>query len=566
MNNYNKLLGLVVMTVLFAACKKDYLDVRKIDANISIDQLYSNYTYAQTALWNVYSYLPDELGSLDMEAAADNAESTAPGARSQTFNLGIWNQYTNPDDVWNQNFEGIQNANLFLKNKDKIDINYIRNGIVGVDSSAYYNARDNVKYMEGEVLFLKAFFYLELVKRYGGVPIFDQPMDYANKASWQQVPRNTVDECIRYIAGLCDKAAAIIPAGLTASWYQNGRVTHGAVKALKSIALLYGASPLFRENGATVTWAEAASAAYSVIQLKKYALDASYSKLFGPDNVNTAELIFFRRYGALNWVERNNFPIAFENSNGNSVTPSQNFVDGFEVLVKNGSGAVTGSVPFNWNNPLHAAAPYANRDPRLAATVIVNNASYKGTVVETFFGGNSALPKLNATKTGYYLSKWSNAGLDLVNNTTSNHTWAYIRYGEILLNYAEAMFNAYGATADPGGFGMTALQALNAVRLRSGMPALDPGQLNQTAIERERNAELGFENKRYWDVRRWSKGALYFKASLNRIDIRKTGTGFTYEVKKLEDRAFEEKMKWYPIPQKEITITQWAQNPGWGNQ
>ncbi|MFT3903059.1 MAG: RagB/SusD family nutrient uptake outer membrane protein [Niabella sp.] len=567
MKNYNYILGVLISVLLLCSCEKDYLDVRKINANITIEQLYTNYNYAQGALWNIYSYLPDGLSNLYLEAATDNAESTNPGANSQVFNLGIWNQYNNPDDAWGRNFEGIQNANLFLANRSKIDINYIKNGIVGVDSSSYYNARDNVKYMEGEVLFLKAFFYFELVKRYGGVPIFEKPMDFNNKSSWQGVERKSLDECLKYIVSLCNNAAAIIPANLSASWYQDGRITHGAIKALKSVVLLYGASPLYKAAGSTITWREAASAANDVIALKKYALDASYTKLFGPDNTNTSELIFYRRYGALNWFERNNFPIIFENSNGNSFTPSQDFVDQFEVLVKDGSGVITGSEPFDWSNTAHAANPYLNRDPRLNATIIANNATYKSVIIETFLGGNSGLPKLNATKTGYYLSKWSNASLDLVNNTTSNHTWSYMRYGEILLNYAEAMYNAYGATADPDGFGITALQAINLVRKRVSMPALTAGQLNQESLERERNVELGFENKRYWDVRRWNKATSYFKAPLNRIDIVKTGANtFSYTVKKLEDRMFDEKMNWYPIPQTEINITHWEQNPGWGNK
>lgn len=565
--NHYIIISLLTLASALCACKDDYLDVRKIDANISVEQLYRNYPYAQTALWNIYSYLPDGFANLDMEAATDNAESTSVDAISQAFNLGIWNQYTNPDGRWNINFNGIRNANLFLKNKGKIDIAYIKNGVVGVDSSNYFNARDNVKYMEGEALFLKAFFYFELVKRYGGVPLLEEPLDPEDAATWKNVQRSSLDESLKYIASLCDKAAAIIPANLTASWYEDGRVRHGAIRALKARVLLYGASPLYKANGSSITWAQAASAANEVIQLARYSLDASYTKVFSKDNAGTAELIFYRRYGALNWIEKNNFPIVFENSNGRSVTPSQNFVDAFEVLEKDGAGTVTGSVPFNWNNPAHTANPYANRDPRLAATVITNNSSYQSTTIETFYGGNSGLPRLNATKTGYYLAKWSNSALNLVTNTTSDHNWIYFRYGEVLLNYAEAMFNAYGAQSDPGNFGMTALQAINMVRTRAGVPALTAAQLNQAAIERERNVELSFENHRFWDVRRWNKGTTYFKAPLNRIDITKSTSGsavtFTYTVKKLEDRIFEEKMNWYPIPQAEINKAGWTQNAGW---
>lgn len=551
---------LALGTVLYSSCKHDYLEVQTIKADITTDKLYSNYTYVQQQMWNTYSYMPDGFADLDLDAATDEAEATNSVERVQAFNYGTWNQYNNPNDVWARNFDGIRQANLYLKNKDKVDINYIKDKITSTDSTTYFNARNNVKFMEGEALFLKAYFYFELVKRYGGVPIFEQPLDYSDPNTWKNVQRNSVDECIKYVASLCDKAAAIIPANLSPySWYEAGRVTNGAIKTLKAKALLYGASPLFTANGSTTTWAQAAAAAHDVIALGSYSLDASYSNLFGANNTTSGEVIFYRRYGAINAIEYNNFPIVFQNSNGNSLTPTENLVSDYEVLIKSGS-TITGSVPFDWNNPAHAAAPYTNRDPRFAATVVYNGASFKSTTIQTYFGGNSGLPRQNATKTGYYLSKWSNQSVDLINNTTTNHAWIYFRYADVLLSYAEAMFNAYGPDVDPQGFGMTALQAINRVRQRVQMPALTVAQLNQQAIEHERNVELSFENNRLWDVRRWKKGVSYFSKQVNRIDITAAGV---YTVKKLEDRVFTTKMEWYPIPQSEISKTGWTQNPGW---
>lgn len=552
-------------SILFS-CKKDFLNVKNVDANVPIDALYSNYSYVQQVIWNAYSYLPDGFDKLDMEAATDNGEFTNVTNRSQDFNFGIWNQYNNPDGVWSNNFDGIRQINLYLKNKDKVDISYIKDKITSTDSTTYYNARDNVKFMEGEALFIKAFLYFELVKRYGGVPILNEPFDYANAASWKDVKRNSVDECIRYIGSLCDKAATIIPANLsTYTWYEAGRATLGSIKSLKARAFLYGASPLYKDAGSTITWAEAAQAFRDVIALNAYSLDGSYANLYGANNTTSKEAIFYRRYGSQNSVEYNNFPILFEGSNGNSVTPSQNLVDDYEVLVKNGSGTVIGSVPFDWSNTAHAAAPYTNRDPRFALTVIYNNVSFKSKTIQTYTGGNSALPKQNATKTGYYLLKWVNSSVDLVNNTKTNHAWMYFRYGETLLGYAEAMYNAYGPDGDPLAYGMTALQAINAVRQRTGikMPVLTSAQLTQQAIEHERNVELSFEGHRFWDVRRWKKGSTYFKNPLKRIEITFDGTNYTYAVKKLEDRVYEDKMNWYPIPQSEITKTGWVQNAGW---
>ncbi len=202
--------------------------------------------------------------------------------------------------------------------------------------------------MEGECHFLKALFYFELVKRYGGVPIIDQALDYNQPSTWQGLQRNTVDECFKYIASLCDKAAVIIPDSVrtssSTSWYESGRATFGAIKALKARALLYAASPLYKDAGSTFTWADAAAAAREVIAMNLFNLDAAYANVFGATNVTSVEAIFFRRHGNQNGLERNNFPIVFEGSNGNSVTPSQNFVDEFEVKAGASPFLSTGAI------------------------------------------------------------------------------------------------------------------------------------------------------------------------------------------------------------------------------
>ncbi len=553
------LIVIIFSAFSLASCRKDFLNVKNIPADMPIDLMYQKYDYIQGIVWNAYSYMPDGFGWIDMEAATDDAYHTNVNNRSHTFNYGVWNQFNNPDGVWSNMFNGIYQANLYLKHKDDVDLSAIANRIVNSDSTEYKRSVANLKFMVGECYFLKAFFYFELVKRYGAVPIIDQPLDYNQPSTWQGLQRNSVDDCFKYIVSLCDKAAVIIPDSVrtssVTSWYESGRVTYGTIKALKARALLYAASPLFKDAGSSFTWAAAAAAAREVIAMNVFSLDASYANLFSATNFTSTETIFFKRYGAQNGLERNNFPIVFEGSNGNSVTPSQNFVDEFEV--KNG----TTSVPFDWSNTTHAANPYSNRDPRLAATVVYNGTSFKSTTIQTYFGGNSGQPKLNATKTGYYLSKYLNQGVDLINNTTTNHQWLYFRYAEVLLNYAEAMYNAYGATGDPLNYGMTALQAINNVRARSTMPALT--DVSADAIIHERRVELGFEGHRWWDVRRWKKSSVLANP-VRSISITLNGANFVYTPVKLEDRVFDQsRMNWYPIPQTEITKTGWGQNTGW---
>jgi hypothetical protein len=554
-----------VITIIAAAlglasCNKDYLDVKKIPSDMPIDLTYKKYDYIQQVVWNAYSYLPDGYAWADMEAASDDAYHTNVNNRSHTFNYGVWNQFNNPDNTWANYFNGIYQANLYLQHKGEVDISSQANSIVNNDSTSYKKTVLNLKYMEGECYFLKAFFYFELVKRYGAVPVIDQALDYNDAASWKGLPRNSVDQCFKYIVSLCDKAAVIIPDSVrtssVTSFYESGRATYWAIKALKARALLYAASPLYKEAGSTYTWADAAAAASEIIRSGVFSLEGTYANVFAAANDKSVEAIFFKRYGNQNGFEKNNFPIAFENSNGNSITPSGNFVDEFEVKT-----SATTSVPFDWNNSTFATNPYSNRDPRLAATVVYNGALFKGAAVQTYYGGNSGQPKLNATKTGYYLAKNVNQTVDLLNNTTTTHQWLYFRYAEILLNYAEAMYKAYGANGDPLGYGKTALQAINQVRARSSMPALV--DVTDDAIVHERRVELGFEGHRWWDLRRWKKGSVLGNP-VNSISITLNGSTYTYKPTKLEDRVYDpSKMNWYPIPQSEITKTGWEQNSGW---
>jgi hypothetical protein len=558
MKKHHYIIFVVLVAFGLASCKKDFLEVKKIPADMPISLLYKQFDYIQGIVWNAYSHLPDGFDWVDMEAATDDAYHTNVNNRSHTFNYGVWDQFNNPDNVWANYFDGIRQANLYLEHKDEVDLSPQSAAIKNRDSTNYKRAVWNVRFMEGECYFLKAFFYFELVKRYGAVPIIDKALDYNDASTWKDLPRNSVNECFRYIVSLCDKAAVIIPDSVrtssATSFYESGRATNGAIKALKARAILYAASPLYTEAG-SYTWVDAAAAARDVIAMNAYSLDAFYTNLSSATNWSSPETIYHKKYGNTNGFEKNNFPIVFENSNGNSVTPSQNFVDEFEV--KTGSTAA----PFDWNNPAHAANPYANRDPRLAATVTYNGSLFKSTTIQTYFGGNSGQPKLNASKTGYYLLKHANSTVDLVNNTNTTHQWLYFRYAEVLLNYAEAMLKAYGAHADPLGYGLTAVQAINKIRARSTMPNLT--DLTADAIIHERRVELGFEGHRWWDIRRWQKGSV-FANPVRSISITLNGSNFVYTPVKLEDRVYDQtRMNWYPIPQSEISKTGWSQNTGW---
>jgi hypothetical protein len=147
------------------------------------------------------------------------------------------------------------------------------------------------------------------------------------------------------------------------------------------------------------------------------------------------------------------------------------------------------------------------------------------------------------------------------NQTKRRHTWILFRLGEMYLDYAEAVFHATGSAND-NTYGLTANEAVNKLRTRAdvNMPKFtEEGEAWLARYERERMVELAFENHRFWDVRRWKKGAQYFgsvQAASISSDLQLTRTTVT--------RRWDDKYYFYPIPQTELKKNpRLGQNQGW---
>ena len=304
-------------------------------------------------------------------------------------------------------------------------------------------------------------------------------------------------------------------------------------------------------------WKAASDAAKVVIDAGGTITLGAYKSLFNTNN--NPEIIFTRSNAASNQFERNNSPIGFNlGLSGN--TPSQDLVDAYEVKVN-----ATTAVKFDWNDPAMRANPYANRDPRLGFSIVTNNSAF-GTPsrnVQLWNGGLDARPIINASKTGYYLRKYQIESLNLINGNTGVHSWIIFRFPEIYLNYAEALNEWSPGNADIKKY-------VDLVRTRTGvaMPPLPTGLSQADMRERIRNekrVEFAFEDHRFWDVRRWMQGPLYFGKPLTGVNVtRNADNSFTYNVVKVEDRVFTPKMYLYPIPQSELNIvTGMIQNPLW---
>lgn len=523
----------------------------------------------------VYTYLPDGfsyVGGAMLASACDEAEHTSEASSVHKFNTGSWSNLSNPDGAWSRCFDGIYAANLFLEKSDEVNLDYLRYDPDQNEQAKYELYMNNIERARLEVRFLRAFFYFELVERYGGVPILEKT--YGVDDDYSGIDRNSLEECIGFIVSECDGIAPELPAVHESG--ETGRVTRGAALALKSRALLFAASDLFNDPSwaggyghpelislpddvdRQDRWDAAARAAKAVLDLSeaRYTLLTSYPDIFLKSYSNN-EAIFVRRYGSGYSFEADNYSVGFDNGNSGT-TPSQNLVDAFETK----SGKV-----FDWNDRKMADDPYADRDPRLGFTVLTNGSTFKDRTMEIFEGGRDGKGVVNATKTGYYLRKYVDPEVNLLQGRGTVHAWIIFRLAEIYLNYAEAMNEAYGPS-DAHGYGMTALEAVNMIRRRRSveMPAV-PSTVSQDElrqrIRNERRVELAFEGHRMFDVRRWMIAEETLGAPLKGVDIQQNSQSYIYTPKTVENRTFEAKMYFYPIPQTDLNISGWPQNPLW---
>lgn len=570
MKKINILLSSSIAVLLLSSCNP-ILD-REMILTMTEKQALESYDVAQKRVNGLYTYLPNgfsPVGGAMMAAASDEAEYSVASSSVHMFNNGSWNPLNNPDNVWTYYYQGIRQATLFLETADQINMERYK---LDPQNQADYEMRmANIERWKYEARFLRAYFYSELVKRYGGVPLANELMDM--DTDYRNIPRNTLQECIDFIVDECGQVAPHLPAVYQAS--DMGRVTRGAALALKSRVLLYAASELFNNpvwaqgyerkdlislsgTDRQTRWENAAKAAGEVlwgadVAEAGYKLSGNYQSLFRSFSDN--EIVLVRRNGYDNSFEKSNYPIGADQATGGTA-PSGNLVDAYET---------TGGKTFTWKDPSMAARPYENRDPRFAATIMPNNSTFQGRPVECWEGGADGPDKNNASRTGYYLLKYVDPELKLLQGQSAIHSWIIIRLGEIYLNYAEAMNEAYGPDAK-GIYGKSAREAVNEVRGRVGMPDVvaDSKEEMREKIRHERRVELAFEDHRFWDVRRWMTAPDDLNAPLKGVKVtRLSYNSFEYQSVEVESRSFKRSMYFYPIPQNELNITGWPQNPLW---
>lgn len=489
--------------------------------------------------------------------ATDEAQYALETGAVNNYINGGWSPANPYSNIWNKSYTAIADVCMYLEKIDQADITSWQ---YNPDYSIWAQQLELFPY---ELRFLRAYFYFELFRTYGDVPLVTTTLTNAQANSIQRTP---ADQIVKFIVDELDAVAPYLPVSYTTEvGSEIGRATRIAAYALKARTLLYAASPLFNPNNDKAKWEKAAEAC-------KYILDnadiwglklSPYGKLWGHDAFFNQELIFGLGRGESNSFEMANYPVGVENgSSGNC--PTQSFVDQFEYQ-DNGQ-------TFGQRHPgdisLSLEDPYEGLDPRFALTVVKNgdewptNGSQKK-AIETFNGGFNASPKYGATPTGYYLKKYVDGACVTTadNQTSRRHTWIIFRLGEFYLDFAEAAFYATGSANDAT-YGLSANDAINVLRTRSDikMPKFtEDGAAWVERYERERLVELAFENHRFWDVRRWMKGPQYF----SNIQVANISSSLQL-TRSTVRREWDNKYYFFPIPQTELKKNpNLSQNPGW---
>jgi hypothetical protein len=538
------------LATVITSCKKDFLTIQPTD------RLPQEYILADSSLFEDYVVAR----YVGIKLQDKEGDGTNPGF-GRGFDYALWSSLTdesiyNNDDntwlvqkgllapentgiagtIWGRSYRGIRDCNFAISN------------IANIKMTATHRAR-----LLAELKFIRAFRYHDLIRNYGAVILMgDSAYNLTDNLQDDAFfKRASLKESIDYAVAQLDDATNGLPLNNDDSWLL-GRATKGAALALKSRLLLYAASPLY----ATGTWQAAVTAAQAVIGLNKYSLyTGGYANLFLTND--NSESIFERLYtknANHTHLEIANGPNGYGGWGGN--LPLQNLVDDYQM--DNGKPITDPTSGYDANNP------YVGRDKRFYATILYNGASYRGGTVETFTPGGKdskdGTDNWNTSKTGYYLKKYMNDAYPLQNpwGNAGFQPWIYIRYAEVLLNFAEAANEAYGPEVVPSGSTLSARAAVNLIRQRPSvsMPAL-PAGLSQTQmrddIRNERRVELAFEEHRFYDVRRWKIADVTENKPAGGITVIKNGNNFTYTTKvALDGRHFETKHYWLPIPRAEI--------------
>lgn len=474
----------------------------------------------------------------NLDAATDDFASVSDGPIYTQLNKDAITAQSCPfvEEIWNQEYKVIRKCNIIIERAPGVDERIL--------------SATEKKRVEAEARFLRAFCHFELARTFGKAPLIVKAQSLTDEL---QVAPSSFADIVKFVKEECDLYADNLP--LSYSDDEAGHATKGAFLALKSRALLYLASPLNSSDDSR-KWADAAQAAQDVMDLDIYKLykltDTPYRSMAFDKTAANKEVIFERRF---------TFPEAPHNihmmwsldavdaGSWNGLYPTQNLVDAYETV----NGKLTTDPT---NTMYNTQDPYTNRDTRFYQSIIYNGSTWEthrmSMVTNTVdpSKNGSCKPQLGKARCGYGPKKFIeelDPSTNLYGGYAQSNNWPYIRYAEVLLNYAEAK-NEELAAPDPSVY-----LAINEVRSRSGQPDLPSGLSKiemRERIKNERRIELLLEEHRFYDLRRWKDGDVLAEPIMG-MNIYDDNVTLRYEVSKVEDRIFNGTHYYLPIPLKE---------------
>lgn len=535
------IIGLCLMGATLTSCN-EFLDMTPTNS-ISDKSIWTDVTTAEYSVNYLYSYIYDVMAN---QCVAGETESLTDQLKYGSYNYnalcfipseiayGGNNLTANYVDIYlgylGKWYEAIRRTNQELSS-------LLKYGTL--------SETDAIR-LQAEMRFIRAYLYFDLVKRYKEVIIYNEDLT----AITENKALSTEEEGWNFIQQDLEYAAVNLPEAKDA----NGRVNRGQAWAFMSRAMLYAGR-----------WAEAKRAAEEVEKLG-YTLEEnyadSYMKSVAEGNKEAIlQYCFDRKLDITHSFDFYYTPggdYALNGQIGGGYgTPSQEMVESYEYAEKGGFPDWTA-----WHaEGVTDTPPYEELEPRFQASILYNGADWKGRKIETFVGGadgfcvwNKEPEPQGRTTTGYYLRKRVDEKHDVINENGSVQPVTIIRYGEVLLNKAEACYHlndAVGANA-----------AIKAIRSRVGLPYVDKAGDNLwNAIRQERKIELAYEGQWYWDLRRWKMAQQQYPIGLSgyqlhglRIEKQPNG-GFVYNYVSVDDRErnFPERMYRFPLPSSELS-------------
>lgn len=506
-----------ILASLICSCTSDLLDRSPLDS-LSPGTFYGNESECKMGLMGIYSSLqpiatPNFWYQLDFMSDNNYCQDSWQGSKE----FGEWVQNSSSwaaSARWTQDYRTIVRVNTFIDNMNNAT----------VDGSVKTQ-------MIAEAKFLRAFSYADLISFYGDVPLILEPQTMEGALVSRTAKSTVLDAVIKDL----DEAAAVLPQKYSGG--DVGRATKGAALAVKAKTLLYNEK-----------WSDAATVAKQVMDLGAYSLFKDYAGLFEEANENNSEVIFDIQY--IKTLQHQPWPsacISFTNWPTPNVTAD--LINSY--YMTNGLPITDNKSGYNDQNP------FVNRDPRLAATVILPGSK---------MGSLTYIPATDQVPCGARPRKYADIGSSDPDNYSINTI--VLRYADILLMRAEALIES-------GNTGQEVYDLIDQVRARVNMPkiesvegtGLSKEQL-RSILRHERRVEFCLEGTRYNDMLRWKDQSLVhdvYGYAIAKLFNPASPSTWVFEQVKKETRQFDSAKGWlWPIPQVEMQNNKnLTQNPGY---